>query len=326
MPARLSVVMVVGDRRERAVGALASVLGQEGIDDVEIVLLDLATEARPVEGSADTHVRIVPLPAGTLFSVAKAHGVRLATAPVVVFLEEHVRVWPGWARALMDGYDRPCGGIGPEVHNGNPESWISRYLEVLNYHESLPPAAAGPAAILPGHNSSFRREVLLGYGDELVDLMRAELVLHLRLRRDGHELRIEPAARISHINETSFGSATRGRFLWNRCYGAMRVRAFGWSRGRRLFYAAAMPLIPLYTLARLIRYGIRRRPAMLPRVIAGAPLLLAVQLASAAGHTAGVLFGIGRAEAGFSQFEMNEFRRYREPVRTEAAPADPTGH
>jgi GT2 family glycosyltransferase len=315
MTPELSVILVVGERRDRAVPALASVLAQDVIDRLEILLLDLAPgDPPPIPGSDHPAVRIVKLPPGTLFSGAKARAIRMASAPVVVFLEEHCRTHPGWARALIEAHRGPWAGVGAEVHNGNPEVFLSRTIQILNYLWWLPPAPRAEFDMLPGHNSSFKRDLLLAYGDELEDLLRAEIVLHSRLRRDGHRLLLEPAAKFSHINESSLGSATRGRFLFNRCYGPMRARAFGWSLPRRLFYAAALPIFPFYTLSRLLQYAALRRPERLGQVIAGAPLLLFVQLASAAGHSLGLLFGMGDAEARFSLFEMNELRRHQEPV------------
>jgi GT2 family glycosyltransferase len=313
MTPELTILLVVGERRERAVGALASVLAQDCIDRLEILLFDLAPGEPPaIPGSGHPAVRILKLPPDTLFSAAKAMGMRAASAPVVVFLEEHCRVHPGWARALVEAHRGPWAGVGAEVHNGNPEVPLSRMIEFLNYHACMPPAARTELAMLPGHNSSFKRDVLLAYGAELDELLRAEIVLHTRLRKDGHRLLLEPAARFSHINESSFASAVRGRFLWNRCYGRMRARSFGWSPLRRLFYAAATPLLPFYTLSRLTLFALRRRRDLLPRLLASAPVLLAVQLASATGHFLGLLFGIGDAEARFSLFEMNEPRRYRD--------------
>jgi len=312
MQPELSVILVIGERRDRVVSALASVLAQDVIDRVEILLLDLGPgDPPPVQGSDHPAVRIIKLPPDTLFSGAKAQAIRMASAPVVVFLEEHCRTHPGWARALIEAHRGPWAGVGAEVHNGNPEVLLSRTIQVLNYLWWLPPAPRAEFEMLPGHNSSFKRDLLLAYGDELKELLRAEIVLHTRLRRDGYRLLLEPAAKFSHINESSLGSAVRGRFLFNRCYAPMRAKTFGWSPARRLFYAAALPVFPFYTLSRMLYYAALRRPERLPWVIVGAPLLLAVQFASAAGHSLGLLFGMGDAEARFSFFEMNEFRRHQ---------------
>ncbi|HEY0515176.1 MAG TPA: hypothetical protein VGH73_24985 [Thermoanaerobaculia bacterium] len=310
----LSVILVVGERRDRAVGALASLLAQDVADRLEILLLDLAPgETVPIPGSGHPAVRTVHLRADTFFSTAKAQGVRMASAPVVAFLEEHGRVHAGWARALIEAHRGPWAGVGAEVHNGNPGSAVSRVVALMNYHPWLPPAPRAEFDMLPGHNASFKRDVLLGYGDRLEDLLRAEIVLHRKLHEDGHRLLLEPAARFEHINESSLPSIARGYFLFHRCYGPMRAATFGWSAARRLFYAAATPVIPLYFLVKLCRTLARRRPELLAAVPAAVPCILAAQLASAAGQAVGLLFGMGDAEARFSRFEMNEHRE-QDPV------------
>jgi hypothetical protein len=305
----LSVLLVVGERRDRAEHALASVLAQSAIDRMEVLLFDCAPgDPLPLPGSGHPAVRVRRLPPDILFSAAKVLGVRTATAPVIVFLEEHCRAQAGWAEALIEAHRGPWAGIGAEVHNGNPGEAVSRTVALMNYHPWLPPAARAEHRMLPGHNSSFKRDVLLSYGDRLDDLMRAEIVLHLRLHLDGHRLLLEPAARFEHINESNLPSIVRGYFLWHRCYGPMRARAFGWSRARRLLYIVTAPAIPVYFLLRLALVLSRNRPELLGRALAATPRILVAQLASAAGQAFGLAFGIGDAEARFSLFEMNEPR------------------
>ena len=309
MPPELSVIMIVGERRDRAVAALASVLSQEVAERLEILLFDLAPDEPPaIPGSDHPAVRIVRLPPDPLFSIAKARGVRMASAPVVAFLEEHCRAYPGWARALIEAHRGPWAAVGAEVHNGNPGSAISRVVALMNYHPWLPPAPRAEFDMLPGHNASFKRDVLLGYGDRLEALLRAEIVLHRRLHEDGHRLLLEPTARFEHINESSLPSIARGYFLFHRCYGPMRAQDLGWSAARRLFYAAATPAIPFYFMVKLCRTLARRRPELLAPALAATPRILAAQLASATGQAVGLLFGRADAEARFSLYEMNEYR------------------
>lgn len=309
----LTVLLVIGERRDRAVDCLRSVLAQDAIGRMEVLILDCAPgDPPPLPGSEHPAVRAVKLPPDTLFSAAKTLGVRTASAPVVAFVEEHCRVHPGWAEALIAAHQGPWAGVGAEVHNGNPGVAVSRRIAFLNYHPWMPPAPRAEFDMLPGHNSSFKREVLLSYGDDLEELLRAEIVLHQRLHRDGHRLLLEPRARFSHINESTFASAARGRFLWNRCYAPLRARTFGWSRGRRLFYVAATPLIPFYSLVRIFLSLARRDPRTLPAALASAPFLWALQLVSVVGHSMGLLFGAGDAEAHFSLYEMNEPRELGE--------------
>ncbi|HXU34477.1 MAG TPA: glycosyltransferase [Thermoanaerobaculia bacterium] len=305
----LSVILAIGERRDRAPACLASLLAQEGIERIEILLYDLAPgEPEPLPGSGHPSVVVQRLPPETLFSVAKARGVEAARAPIVTFVEEHCRAFPGWAAALIAAHDGPYAGVGPEVHNGNATVPFSRSIHVVNYQMFYPGAARGERGMLPGHNSSWKRNVLLGYGERLEEYLRAEIVLHLRLVADGHRLLLEPAAKLAHWNESDLASASRGRYLWNRIYAHERAKAFGWSRARRGGYVLAAPLIPIYSVIRLMLWLRRHRPDLMAVALFGLPRIAAVAVVAALGHSAGLLLGPGDAEARFTWFEMNEHR------------------
>jgi hypothetical protein len=306
---RMSVVLVVGSLRERAVGALGSILAQECVDELEIVLIDLDRErSAPLPGSGHRCVRTISMPETTVYSAARLHGVREAATPIVAFVEEHCRVDAGWAAALMRAHEGPYAAVGGEIHNGNPHVRLSRTIALMNYNLWMPPARRGEFDLLPGHNSTFKREALLAYGDELEMLLRAEVALFHRMHRDGHRLLLEPDAKFEHINETRLSSIAGGYFLWHRCYGPVRARAFGWSRGRRLFYVAATPLIPFYYLLRLTLVLLRTRPRLVLQAWLAAPQILWAQYASALGQATGLLFGTSDAESRFTRYELNEPR------------------
>ncbi len=274
---------------------------------MEILVVDCAAGVPPLAAD-DGRVRTVRLPPETPFSLAKAEGVRQARGKVVAFLEEHCRAAPGWAAALAAACRGPWTAAGAEVHNGNPGVWVSRVVAVMNYHPWLAPAARAEHPMLPGHNSAFRRAALLSYGGELPRMLRAEIALHSRLAKDGHRLGLAPEARFAHVNESDLPSLVAGYFLFHRCYGPARAEALGWSAARRSLYALAAPLVPLYFVARLLAVLARRRPRLLPTALAGLPWILVAQAASAAGQTAGLLFGTGGAEARFTAFELTADR------------------
>jgi len=52
----------------------------------------------------------------------------------------------------------------------------------------MDPAPAGFVDYLPGHNTSYKRELLLGYGADLDSMMEGETSLHWDLRSKGHKL------------------------------------------------------------------------------------------------------------------------------------------
>jgi glycosyl transferase family 2 len=304
------VILAVGRLRDRAIECLRSLLRQDRIDTMEILLLDFdAGRSVRLPGSDHPSVRVIPIDPECGFASARLRALGEASAPIVAFVEEHCTVFDGWASAILDAYAREnCAAVGGEVHNANPHVALSRTIEVMNYTLFMPEARAGDYAILPGHNSSFRLDVLLSYGAELETLLRAEVALYLRMFRDGHRLYLEPRVKFSHLNETRLSSISRGYYLWHRCYGPVRAKVFGWSLPRRALYVAAVPVIPLYYLVRLARVLLRRRPSLLPRMIRGVPAIFVSQLASAAGQAVGLLFGIGDAERKFTDYELNHPR------------------
>ena len=70
---------------------------------------------------------------------------------------------------------------------------------VIGYGPWIDPAAARDQPFLAGHNSSYRREVLLALGDRLAEALEAETVLHMELRSQGKRLvRRAPRPRGAH--------------------------------------------------------------------------------------------------------------------------------
>jgi cellulose synthase/poly-beta-1,6-N-acetylglucosamine synthase-like glycosyltransferase len=315
-PPALSVVLVVGPRRDRAAGCLQRLLAQEGADRLEVVLVDLGAGTLPAVGGSDhPTVRTLPLPPATLFAEARAHGVRAARAPLVAFLEEHSRPRPGWAAALVRAFAGPWAAVGPVMYNANPGVGRSDVTFLMSYGLFFPPLPAGEAAILPGHNSAYRRAVLLSYGDELPRLLASDNVMMAVLRRDGHRLFLEPAMGVEHLNESSLASIAPGYFAYHRCYGHYRSTCFAWPWWRRFAYAALTPLIPLYYLLRFSLFLRRRQSPFLAVLIRHGAFVYAAQLVSAAGQALGLLFGPGDAERRFTAYELTEPR----PLASEVA-------
>lgn len=315
----LTVIVVVGPLRERAGECLRSLLGQGLEERLEVLVVDLEPPGSPpVPGADDPTVRVLRLAPETTFAAARARAVAEATAPVVAFVEEHVRVLPGWGEALLEAHGGPWAGVGGEAANGNPGVGASDVAGLISYGYWYPPLRRGETDLLPGHNASFRTSVLRGYGEELEELLVCDLVLHDRLRADGHRLFLEPRARFAHLNEADWRTQALGMHLWYRCYGPLRARLNGWSPWRRALYVAAVPAIPFYFVAGFARRLRRERPHLLPLLLARLPHVLAVHLAAAAGQAVGLLLGPGRAPSRFTRFELSAPRPAGEEPRRNA--------
>jgi len=316
----MSVVVITPDGYETISAVLRHVHAQSVREQLEIVVVAPAADALPLHVptlSGFHAVRVVPFEAvASSTAAARATGVHAARAPIVAFVEDHCLPQQGWAAALIAAHGEPWAVVGPAIGNANPCNAVSWANLLIEYSPWLDPAAAGRVEHLPGHNSSYKRAILLDYGPALETMLETESILHWDLRAKGFDLLLEPAAVALHENFTTIAASTRLRFHGGRMFAAARAR--GWSLARRLAYAAAAPLIPLVRLRRILAQVRRRRsPALPARTFPALALLLACD---AAGEMAGYLLGAGAEARRGGEFEFHDDRRATGVARQEGHP------
>jgi hypothetical protein len=222
----------------------------------------------------------------------RAAGVRAARAPIVALTEDHCFPEPEWAEALLRAHQGPWAAVGPTVGLANPQRYRGWTNYLLQYGPWVMPTRGGEIDDLPGHNSSYKRDLLVGYGDELAELMVADTILHWDLRRRGHRLYLETGARVHHVYVTRLRPFVAENYDIGRKFAAARARHWGVSR--RLLFAAAAPLIPWLRasriLARMREFDWTRE--LLPGIV---PSLFGALAVSAAGEFMGYAFGLGSA-------------------------------
>jgi len=305
----MSVVVITPDHHETISAVLRHVHAQSVKEQLEIVIVAPAPDALPLHGPAFNGfhgVRVVPFGAvASSTAAARAAGVRAARAPIVAFVEDHSFPQPGWAAALIAAHRGLWAAVGPAIGNANPCNAVSWANLLIEYSPWMEPAAAAPVEHLPGHNSSYKRKILLGYGATLETMLESESILHWDLRAKGFDLLLEPAALALHVNFTTITASARLRFHGGRMFAAARARR--WSSGRRIAYAAAAPLIPLVRLRRILAQIRRRRNSPLPANTF--PALALLLGCDAAGEMAGYLLGAGAEAQRGGEFEFHGDRR-----------------
>jgi hypothetical protein len=240
---------------------------------------------------------------------AKAAGVRVASAPIVVFAEDHCYPEPEWAEALINAHQGPWAAVGPVLRNANPDSAISLSDMLIGYGPWIDPTPAGVADHLPPNNSAYKRDLLLPYGRELDILLNADTVLQWDLRTRGYQLYLEAAAKTNHLNFSLLVPALKAHFYAGLIFAA--ARALRWSWLRRLVYALASPLIPFIRLWRTWREAWRPgRPRRL--VWRALPMMLVSLTLDGAGQMVGYVSGAGDvARQEFSRLETERVRYIR---------------
>jgi len=306
---QLSVIVLIPDDSNSNDRTLAHLRAQTVSDRLEIVLVapdNVAVNEQTTDFDQFNAVKIVRIRDMTSTPDARAAGVNAASAPLVALAEDHSFPEPDWAERLIAAHEGRWAAVGPAVGNANPRHALSWANLAIEYGLWMHPVTSGQAEHLPGHNSVYKRHVLLDYGDELSTMLEAESILQWDLRSRGHLLFLEANAKTFHLNYTLFGPSLLQRVLGGRLFAAARARK--WTIWKRLFYGATSPLIPLRRAPRIIND--LRRVGRLGQFAGQMAILLPLLLVcDAIGEMCGYCFG--RRRAMIARISDMEFSRHR---------------
>ena len=304
----LSVVLATPGRFNSIRNTVCCLLAQSIKDRIELIIVTPSRKRLEVDENdfADFFaLKIVELPDMNSVGSANAAGVRVATAEVVALCEDHSFPESGWAEALTKAHQNDYAAVGPVIKNANPKTLVSWADLLVAYSPWLDSMPSGENDHLPGHNSSYKKEVLLSYGSELEKMMASESVLHWDLRRKGYRLYLEATAKTAHTNFSLFSSWIKSKFHSGRVFGSARV--FGWPNWKRLVFTAASPLIPIVRFWKIVSL-----PAGSRQIVGGflkvIPVLIAGLSFSAFGEMAGYAFGPGNSIDIMSNYEFHRDR------------------
>ncbi|MEO0455022.1 MAG: hypothetical protein AAF152_00370 [Cyanobacteria bacterium P01_A01_bin.114] len=252
---KLSVILITSDTFSSIYKTIGYLQKQTIQADLEIVIVAPSLSALaldPTQLAGFVGYRLVEV--GKIVSLGRAYasGIRAATYPLIALAEDHCFPDADWAQALVSAHQRPYAAVGPALRNANPATAISWADMLIAYVQWLDPAVSQVVDFLPGHNSSYKRDLLLGYGDRLDAMLESETLLHWDLRSRGYELYLEATARTAHTNFSQFRPWVHILFRSGRVFGASRAQVEQWSWLKRFAYAAASPLIPLVRMARIL--------------------------------------------------------------------------
>ncbi len=311
----MSVVLVTPDRFETIAATVRHLRRQSLHQRLELVIVarSLAElELRESELDGFRWHRVVEAGPFVSSAMARAEGIRAATAPLVALVEDHCFPEPGWAEALVKAHDGPWAVVGPAIGNANPATKTSWANLLVEYAPWLAPTVSSEMEHLPGHNSCYKRSVLVGYGSGLETLLQAESTLHWDLRSKGERLYLEGAAQANHVNYSLPFSWLRLRFHGGRLFAATRAQR--WPLWRRWLYVIGGALIPVVRLGRILRELNRPgRPRwVLPGVL---PPLIGGLLIDGVGEMFGYALGAGRAAEEMLRFEFHRSRYVTEADR-----------
>ena len=302
----LTVIAVTQDEGRTLRPIVAALTRQSIADRIQLVIVAPTASISPhdlgLEPSTLHSIEVVGIGQVRNRGRSAAAGVAKARAPIVALTENHCYPMPDWAEALLQVHSEgPWAAVGPAVINANPESALSVAMHATGYGAFAPDMAAEDRPELPLHNSSYRTESLLAFGDRLPDLLADERGLQRALIDAGERMRFDPRPVKRHINEATWKLLGGIAYCGGRRYGGYRCR--DWSLIKRLAYAAAGPLLvlPIWRTARgkAARVASGALPFAVSRVLVG----------WAAIHALGevVSYLVGGSPLEFRNVESDEF-------------------
>src|SRR5262245_42696463 len=185
---RLSVILATRERYSAIRKTVSCLRNQTACSQIELVIVApsrqvLELDVRQFDQFAC--YQVVEIDRFESIGRANAEGVRHAKSAIVALAEDHCFPDPQWAEELIAAHEGPWTAIGPGVRNAKPKAAVSWADLLIGYGPWLAPSPSREAEFLPGHNTSYKRAVLLEYGDQLDSLLQAETVLHWDLRNKG---------------------------------------------------------------------------------------------------------------------------------------------
>lgn len=304
----MSVVLASPDNYATIETTLSYLRVQTVRETLEIILVAPTAEDFGYDVSQKTEffdVRLVESGPFRTLPELRALGVRQSSAPIVVITEDHSYPTPTWAEALIAAHEQPWAAVGPVMANANPASATSWAQLYMTYGQWVAPLPGGIVEDLPGHNSSYKRALLLEYGSNLETMLEMETLMHQDMRAKGHQLFLDPAAVTHHINITLPASLVKDHLGLHRMVTAEKAK--GLPAGQRLFGSLkSLAMIPLHVW-RAIRFTRRTLvqhrpiPAMLPHFFFTSVL-------RGAGDALGYLFGSGNSQELHWELEFHRER------------------
>src|SRR5271165_340546 len=307
-------VIIVTDRYETIRQTIRHLKAQTRCEQLELVMVtqsadNLGLDRAEIAGFC--RVQVVEVPAIFPLSLATSAGIRRATSPLVVLAESHAFPAPGWARALIEAHRQPWAAVGAVIGNANPGivSWANLFVD---YGRCVETASPESVTYLPGHHTCYKRDILLQYDSQLEAVMDSEILLHWDMQAKGHQLRLEPKARVYHVNISLLEAWLPERFYTGRRFAATRSR--DWSLAKRMLYGGGSPLIPLVRVPRVLgdlrqsTFPHGRWPLILPPIVVGLA-------AGAVGEMVGYVFGAGDAMRQAATIELFKLQHLTERDR-----------
>ena len=264
---------------------------QSAISMLEIVIVCPSKEKLNIdvnELNPFSYVEIIEIQDYESLGKCLAAGFLNANSPIVAFIEEHSYPDPQWAAVNLEAHKGDWAAVGWSMGNANPNSLLSWASLLNDFGPWVELDSSQEMKKLPPHHCSYKKEIILEFGEELGGLLEIETILHNKLKLSGRRLYFESNTRSAHKNIGKLSSYIFGEYIGGQLFSSSRMKNESWSLTKRLIHIAATPLIPFLSLRKVNREI--RRMGRFQQLYPGIwPYLMMGRVMHALGELAGYL-------------------------------------
>jgi hypothetical protein len=242
--------------------------------------------------------------------VGLKHAVHLATADIVLFLEDHTRLLGNWTDSLPVLFSDPAiGAVGWTVepyNKSNSASWAAYFVE---YGLWGPGQQAGVTQqLIPGHNTAYRRNALLELEPNLYFYLLAEMFLQQHLLEKNYKLYFCPDIVLQHQQYLQYSNFLVANFWYGWAFASTRHITKRWNYPHRLLFALAIGLKPFIRWKILLQRS--QIPGYYPRTLLWKHWfgISAGYAIGALGESVGYIAGTGIEEIPITKYEIGYYR------------------
>lgn len=269
---------------------LSSLLAQQGVADVHIVVVDSSADGTAERLRRDfPTITVIGLEQQTHQSIARNIGIAQTRASFIAITDQDCIVPSDWlARLLARHQEDEYAVVGGSIDNGTPDSVVGTASYLIEFNEFLPAGSSHLVPMIPHCNVCFRREAFSAVGPFVAVPPGAEdQVYNFLLCQKGQRILFDPTIVVTHLNRTDFSEFLRHQRLLG--FGSAIARRTVAIPGQLFVHhptlAYALPFVRLLrTQARLL---VTNRPAFL-RTLRLLPLLMPGYVSWTKGFRAGL--------------------------------------
>jgi hypothetical protein len=222
-----------------------------------------------------------------LYDRRTAAGLRIAKGKIVALLEDYGIPTPNWCGQVIEAHKLPYSVIGGAVEHSNHNllNWAIYLLDFGRYQLPFP---EGPAEYLTDVNLSYKRQALENVRS-LWEKRYNEMQVNWALTQNGVTLWKRPQIIVHQDRgQLTWKKAIPERFYWGKIFGQVRAQCM--VSKQRMLHIAAMPVMPLLLVWRIIKKGLTGKRNRM-NIIRTVPSMLLLALVWCIGETSGYLQG-----------------------------------